>query len=771
MNTTKLISNSPENRLNFRKVNKAIEIAGVGMWEYNCQTTECIFNKSWYTILGYAPFELPMTIDTFFGLVHPEDLSKLSNSVNSYQKNKKTDILEIQYRMKNKLGSWVWLRNRSSLELDEQGEPLIWIGSIFDVSRLIESENEANNKNQRLNAIVNSLSDIIYEIDSEYTLVRCWIPDSHPESELVKSFQGKKVHQVYSPQKFKLFKDLIDKTFLTNTAQSFTFHSLKHDKHYLARATPIFNDVSGVNKITIVIQDITESYRVQSKLKMNEANLNAIIQNTSDVFWATDRNEKIIVFNKAFDDLLFNISGIHPEKGQPVNDSFLLEETAKRWRDIHVRSLQGLDTEFSKMLFFEDGRKRLYEFHINPYTNKENEIIGSVITGRDIDDLYSAKKQAEKADRLKSKFVSTISHEIRTPLNAILGTCYQLARINKQENLLADIEILQLASDNLLSLINDILDFTKLSSGKGSVKNTNVNFPKFIKDVNQLQERLATNKNLKYSYTQIGNLPDVLVIDKTKLHQILTNVISNAVKYTNTGGVSFTIKSKKISNTQSKIQFEITDTGIGIPQKEIGTIFDSFTQSSASFETFKGGTGLGLAITKSLVQLLDGKIQVTSNLNEGSTFLFEFLFETNPSIIMKPSRIPSKYSHKEMKILIAEDNEINAKIIGRLLDQWNIRYDLAVNGELAVQFAKKEQYNLILMDIQMPVMNGFEAAYQIKKTAIEFNKDTPIIALTAQSDYTFDQNYKEGIFTSSILKPFHPESLKNSIFEQITEAI
>ncbi|MGB1002662.1 MAG: ATP-binding protein [Salibacteraceae bacterium] len=760
---------SPQKGFNTDKVNKALNIAGIAMWEYNCQTNDCCYNANWYTIMGYAPYELPQKIETFFGLVHPDDLPRLHEAVSSFDAKANDGILEIQYRMRTKSNDWIWLRNRSSLELDKEGKPLTWLGSVFDVSRLKESENQALSNIQHLNAVVNSLSDIIFEISSDYNLASCWIPDSHPDCKLIRSYKGQNLKDVYSDRIFQFFKKLIDKTITTNKAQSFNFNSYRTDQHFLARATPLTNEFNGKKQVTMVIQEVTETFRTQQKLKNNEANLNAIIQNTSDVFWAIDKEERLIVYNKAFDDLLFNISGKRPKKGRTLDDSFLLEETAKRWRHIHSRSLNGLDTEFSKSLYFQDGRKRLYEFHINPYRNKEGEIIGSVLTGRDIDDIYSAKKQAEKAARLKSKFVSTISHEIRTPLNAILGTCHQLAKSNQQENLVDDIEILQLASDNLLSLINDVLDFTKLDSGKGQIKEQKINFENFLRSLSQFQERLATNKGLTFTHSQIGEIPDFITTDKTKLHQILTNVISNAIKYTNSGGIDFKITSTLLNQSKASLVFEIKDTGIGIPHKELDSIFDSFTQSSTSYNMLKGGTGLGLAITKKLVNLLNGKINVKSELDQGSIFTLNFEFEVTKDNTKTPTLKPKIHSFPNVKVLIAEDNEINAKIITHLFDQWNIKYDLAPNGLEAVNYAKSNNYSLILMDLQMPIMNGFEASYQISKLLKIKQNQIPIIALTAQSDFSFDSNYKEGIFTSSILKPYHPESLKTTIFEQLTQ--
>jgi len=518
----------------------------------------------------------------------------------------------------------------------------------------------------------------------------------------------------------------------------------------------------------MVVQDITSFQKTKNELQKKESNLNAMIQNTSDVFWALDKNEKLIIFNKAFSKLYHGISNHKAVIGKGLNDDFLLDETAKRWRLIHSRSLQGKDTVFSKHVIFTDGEVRLYEFHINPFRNNEGEIIGSVVTGRDIDDIYTAKKQAEKSARLKSKFVSTISHEIRTPLNAILGTCHQLERNNLQDNLKEDLNILQLASDNLLSLINDVLDFTKLESGKVIVKPASFNLKYFLNAFKQFTQNLAVKRGLNLITEYAENLPEFVTADKTKIHQILTNLLSNAVKYTENGHIIFSVEVVETKKGICTLMFTVTDTGIGIPKKDIEGIFDSFTQSSTSFQMLKGGTGLGLSITKNLVELLNGTIEVNSRVNQGSIFTLHLPLkisaeETPP--IVKENQISDLNNYH---ILVAEDNEINAKIITRLLGQWNATYELAPNGQVAADMAESTKFDLILMDIQMPLKNGFESANDIRLIPNGLNTNTPIVALTAQPDFSFDPSYRDELFDGYILKPFHPDKLKHSIINYLS---
>ena len=745
--------------------NQALQISGVSIWEYNINDDQLKFHDNWVSLLGYNQFELPKTASDFHTLLHPADLPIILNTYEDYIKNKTSDILEVQFRIQTKQGKWIWVRNRSVLEYDQTNAPLKWIGSVMEISRLKKSENEAVQNNIHLNAIVNSLSDIIFEINHDYIFVNCWIPENNPFSQDFKAYKGQKIIDVYGVSLFNIFKQVIDKTYSTGKQHEYNYYAKKSNRHFLAKAQLLPKDHEGSQNVTMVIQDISEIRKTQLELEKKEANLNAIIQNTSDVFWAIDKDEKLIVFNSAFKNLYYNLSGRYPKTGSTLDDSFLLEETAKRWRIIHDRSLAGKDTEFSKHVHFTDGRVRLYEFHINPFKNSEGKIVGSVVTGRDIDDIYTAKKQAEKASRLKSKFVSTISHEIRTPLNAILGTCHQLERNNRQKNLTEDIDILNLASENLLSLINDVLDFTKSDSGKAIYKPSHFNLAKFLTGISVFLGNLASKKGLEFKVNIPENLPQIVSTDKAKVHQILTNLLSNAIKYTDEGTISFSVETNYISESKSQFIFNVSDTGIGIPESDLHGIFDSFTQSTTSYDMLKGGTGLGLTITKNLVNLLGGKISVESENKKGSSFNFELEVETPSKKTIGLNKPHPTKNLKGIKILVAEDNVINAKIITRLLNQWEAEIDLAENGEIAVILSDTKEYDLILMDIQMPKMNGFQASNEIRHEQNSKNINTPILALTAQPDFSFDPSYTEGIFNGYILKPFHPDNLKSTILE------
>ena len=609
------------------------------------------------------------------------------------------------------------------------------------------------------------MTDYIIEIDPEYNIVDTWAHKKNENRSLLRSFHGSKVGDVFGSRLTKTCEKLIDKTISSGLSQQMEYQAKRFDKCYSVKTSLVINGLTGSKTISVKIQDITVRKQARRKLEQNEANLTAMIQNTSDVFWTLDTDNRLILCNKAFNDLHMKVNNRIPVIGEVFSVGMLLKESNNKCKEIHTNSLKGESTTITRPVHFKNSGVQLYyEFRVNPLKDEDGNIVGSVVSGRDINEIYEAKLEAEAATALKSKFVTTISHELRTPLNAIIGMSNHLAKFNTQENLSEDIEILKQASDNLLALITDVLDFSKLESDKAVITKNEINLENYFDDVVKLYAPLMVEKNLLLNVEISENIPKHVLFDKSKLNQILSNLFSNAIKFTDSGSITLKVLQLEENQGVSKIQISIADTGIGIPESELTRVFESFAQSSSSSQRFIGGTGLGLAITKKLVNLLNGEINVKSTEGNGTIFTVELDFE----VTLKKVEAIKKVNSKEIdlsgiNVLVAEDNLINAKIITRLLGQWNATFDLAENGAEAVRLAKDNVYNVILMDIQMPVMNGFEASEEIHSQGI--NQFTPILALTAQPDFSHDKDYKEGMFDGHILKPFHPDSLKQCVFE------
>lgn len=377
--------------------------------------------------------------------------------------------------------------------------------------------------------------------------------------------------------------------------------------------------------------------------------------------------------------------------------------------------------------------------------------------------LDEARKAAEKANQIKSDFLSMISHELRTPLNAISGSVYSLFQDNPNESQKNALNTINFAVDNLIIMINDLLDFRKIEAGKLSIESN----PFHLKDLlEQVIKGLTFHARDSRNQLQL-HLSDGLDIqvkgDKTRLSQVLNNLITNALKFTNEGKVDVKVDLVGTLRNKVRVYFEVKDTGIGIAPENQEKIFNDFDQVKPTFSTKYGGTGLGLSITRKLLALMGGKIQLESEVGKGSRFYFELELEKAEEQSI-PNLVPKgdARSFEKLHLLMAEDNDVNALVLGKIIKKWGYTYDRAIHGLEAVKFAQKHSYDCILMDIQMPEMDGFEATVKIKAMS-----NVPVIALTAAAKLEIMSKIEQIGFDGFVAKPIDAAELLKKIKEVI----
>ncbi len=479
----------------------------------------------------------------------------------------------------------------------------------------------------------------------------------------------------------------------------------------------------------------------------------SLIEASLDPLVTINTKGKITDMNEA----LANITGITREEltGTDFFDYFTEPQKAREvYQEVFAK---GSVADSPLTLRHKDNKLTDVLFNGSVYKDDGGNVLGVVIVARDVTDqkriatelieskvfaelateiAEEAKSKAERATQLaedavkaKQQFLSNMSHEIRTPMNAIIGFTKVVLKTNLTAKQKEYLQAIKMSGDALIVLINDILDLAKVDAGKMTFEQIPFKMALSISAMLHLFETKIQEKNLELVKEYDPRIPDVLVGDPIRLHQIILNLLSNAVKFTTKGKITVSVRLLKEDNEKATIGFAITDTGIGIAENKIGNIFENFQQASSNTSRLYGGTGLGLAIVKQLVEPQGGSISVKSKIDEGSTFSFVLSFLKSDAIAESEIGIQELDTDiKNIKVLVVEDIALNQLLMKTLLDDFGFERDIVDNGKIAIEKLQTKSYDIILMDLQMPVMNGFETTEYIRN---KMNSKIPIIALTA----------------------------------------
>ncbi len=377
--------------------------------------------------------------------------------------------------------------------------------------------------------------------------------------------------------------------------------------------------------------------------------------------------------------------------------------------------------------------------------------------------LIEANKKAEEAGKAKERFLSTMSHELRTPLNSVIGLAHLLLEESKDNCQRDKLETLKFSSETLLSLINDVLDLNRLSEGKVRLHKEDFDLHNFVHETIQTLRPQADTKGLNLKLEVDQEVPEHIHGDRFRLSQILINLLGNAIKFTEQGEVSLHLSMKEQKGKKAQIHFEVKDTGIGIPKEKQAHIFEHFCQADDEMTRKFGGSGLGLSISKQLVDLHGGNLQVKSEEGQGANFHFTIKVD----VAKAPQRLLPKHQPMTtqpltgMNVLMAEDNLLNVMVAQEFLEKWGAKVTVAENGRQAIDHFLEKDFHLVLMDLQMPEMDGYEASKVLRSEKLS-NK-VPIIALTAESEGDLRERIMNHGMNDLVTKPFKPDDLLNAI--------
>lgn len=519
------------------------------------------------------------------------------------------------------------------------------------------------------------------------------------------------------------------------------------------------------------IQDITSRKRIEDALKKSEEKYHSLFEQSRDAIYITSRDGHFVDFNKA----TLEIFGYDHDEMKRINvrEIYLNPfERVKFKKEIEEKSFVR---DFELKLRRRDGTKIDCVITASLWHSNEGKLMGYQGTIRDItekrrgEELVKEKEIAQRSAKMKERFLANMSHEIRTPINAINGLTHLLQQTLLDPKQREYINGIRTSSEHLLELINDILDFSKIEAGKVVFESVDFHLGSTLHQIINTLRFKASDKKIELKLETDTKLPDALIGDPLRLKQILINLLSNAVKFTDQGYVKLSAQLLDVSDEGYAIEFAVEDTGIGIPKDKLDSVFSSFTQLNQELNRKAEGTGLGLTITRQLVELQGGTISVDSKVGKGSIFKVSLRYKEGGAHATVPDEGGSM-SFKPMdvgykRILIVEDKKLNQLVANEMLHQWwkEIETDIADNGRIAVEKLQQRDFDIVLMDVQMPEMDGLEATRHIRNRFIPPASEVPILAMTAFATTGEADKCIEAGMNDYISKPFEPRHLHDKI--------
>ena len=645
------------------QLRESINASGIGLWDLNLQTNEAYLSVEWKKQIGYEDHELQGGVEVFTSRLHPDDAKQMEESMNEFFSGKR-ELFESEYRIRHRDGSYRWINGRAAIKRDNTGKPLRLYGTHLDITERKKAEEKIN----MLAIAVKNSADNIAITDKDFKII-------FVNEAFCKTYGYKTEEIIGSPISIIISK----------------------------------NDYPE-NKKTL--------YPALNKEKIWQGEAINITKGGKDI------------------PVYISLSSIPDEKGETT-------------------LVVGITRDITKQKEYEQ-------------------------------ELQLAKEAAEVANRAKSEFLSNISHELRTPLNGIIGMTDIVAGTALTKNQERFINNIKISGENLLAIINDLLDFSKIESGKLELAEVEFSLRDELASILKPQGLHAFSKGLELLYNIDGAIPETVIGDSQRLEQIITNLIGNAIKFTEHGSVMLSAKEESRDGEKISLHFTVADTGIGIPKEKQKLIFDSFTQADNSVQRQFGGTGLGLAISASLVNLFGGRIWVESdpdglsggNLPAGLSadrhgkaggaafhFVVPFKLAENTSpILYKADALDG------VPVLVVDDNPLTAELLKEIFAGWGMKPKIVLNGEdalveLRTKFANNNPYQILFLDIRLPGMDGFAVAETLKNENDSGLKNLPIIIISmSHSPSDFDRAIQLGV-EAFLTKPFSHSELFNTVQE------
>jgi PAS domain S-box-containing protein len=658
------------------------------------------------------------------------------------------------------------LLENKSMELYSKSIALENLNTHLDIELKRRLE-EIKEKDQSFEKIIHEVSDIIYWVDlkGKFIFVNNFavLITGYSEKELLRM---KFSDLVISPD-ISTLTEFYEDQYLNKTSATyfeFQIRTKKGEEIWLGQNVQLATHHLSGNAFLGIARDISTRKELHISLVRSNSRYQSILENLNLGVLEVNNRDEIVQVNSSF----CKMTGYSVEEligTNPIN--ILADESSKKiMSSVAKKRENGESSVYEIKIKSKSGKEVWILISGGPLYNEDGKVEGTIGLHLNVTErkkmefnLKEAKDIAEDSSRAKALFLANMSHDIRTPLNAIIGLTELLQKTKLDKKQYQYLQTVSYSANGLLDLVSNILDFSKIESGNIILENNVICLDKEICLLLEPFKLQAASKNVNFFYQGKFDENQHFYLDKTRLFQILSNLISNAIKFTHTGSVSLEINSLHIDQNKEELEFIITDTGIGVSKNDQSQIFEEFVQADHKTEKNYGGTGLGLSISKKIVEALGGRLIMDSKFGKGTTLSFTATFEQSESPKV-PKRISRSINWASLKILLAEDNNINQLVAKETIEQWGCKLIVVNNGSEAIDTIKKVHIDLILMDIRMPKMGGIEATKIIRG---ELNSKIPIIAMTANAVKGDEQNYLSIGMNGYVSKPFTEAILKETI--------
>ncbi|MFP4458263.1 MAG: PAS domain S-box protein [Candidatus Zixiibacteriota bacterium] len=746
-------------------MNQTEILAQTGGWEYDMETGKLEFTKGIYVIMG-IPIGKEITMQDIVEVHHPDDQRIVIETFGNLRKNGIAFDVEARIIVNENIR---WVRVRGG-PVKENGRLVRLIGALQDITEQRKNQKALEASETRNKAIVQSMPDFFFTMDESGNFLDIQFNDENLLIIPPKKFIGKNVKEVLPKHIAELTIENIKKTFETRQLQRFEYELNEEKKRYFeARIVK-----ASENSVLCIVRDITQEYKNREQIDFQAK----LLEMAEQAITATDTEGKILYINP-YGEKLYGVK-LDEVKGENLFNHVLPDPNSFDFKKLMKVEEGGITKEFE--LELRDSSGRVFPAHISTSTINDNagNLIGFIGVSDDISEriekqekLKKAVEEAKAANQAKSIFLANMSHEIRTPMNGVIGMSSLMLKAKLDPIQEKYAKTIQSSAELLVSLINDILDLSKIEAGKLQLESVDFDLRELFYDFGNSMAFRAQEKDIEFICTLEPDIPAYFKGDPERLRQILTNLTGNALKFTDEGEVvvygRMLEDSSERGDNKVKLKFSVRDTGIGISKDQQANLFESFTQADSSTTRKYGGSGLGLSISKQLAEIMNGEIGVESEKGKGSVFWFTVELEKSKMQI----EISEKIDLTGVRILVVDDNETNREIMAAILESWQIEYEVSENAQNAIDrmhraHKAKKPFRIAILDMQMPNIDGKMLTGMIRKE--EKFDSIDIVIMSSMGNQLDMPDAKELRIKAYLNKPVQQSDIYNCLSQILIQS-